>query len=77
MLTWKQLGVNMCIGLFLPQLVFTGCTLIGFAIGAISDASHVPSGTIVASTDIRHFETGKQVSVTYADSQEISIGDIR
>lgn len=68
MLTRKRLLLNACIGLFLPQMMFTGCTLIGFAIGAISDGSHVPSGTIVSFNDVRKIEPGTQIRVTRVDS---------
>ena len=68
MLTYKRFMLNFFIGLFLPQLIFTGCTLIGFAIGSISDASHIPSGTIGTFNEIRKIEPGTQIRVTRVDS---------
>lgn len=68
MLTYKRFLLNFFIGLCLPQLMFTGCTLIGFAIGSISDASHIPSGTHVSLNELRRIEPGTQIRVTRIDS---------
>jgi hypothetical protein len=71
MKTYERFLVQCAISFLMPPILFTGCSLIGFTVGAISDSGKKGGGEISGIAELRHLQEGTGIVLITRDGTRI------